>query len=254
MSNTFKSSVLNHLGSISIAVGVVVTAAILGSSWVESKRNAENKKTIEVTGKAEKDFTSDLVVWSGSYSRFSADFKDAYRQLKEDQAKTKAFLVAKGVKESEITFSSTDIRKEDEDIYDEKGYRRGTRFLGYTAVQSVTIKSKEIDKVDAISREVTDLLEQGVSFNSGSPSYYFTKLAELKIDLLKEAAKDARNRCETVLEEAGGSKGRLTKSTMGVFQITGQNSDEEYSWCGTLNTSSKEKTASVTVSLEYDIR
>ncbi|MFN5890381.1 MAG: hypothetical protein ACK448_08305, partial [Bacteroidota bacterium] len=96
MSNTFKSSVLNHLGSISIALGVVVTAAILGSSWVESKRNAENKKTIEVTGKAEKDFTSDLVVWSGSYSRFSGDFKDAYRQLKEDQAKTKAFLVAKG--------------------------------------------------------------------------------------------------------------------------------------------------------------
>jgi len=254
MSNTFKSSVLNHLGSISIAVGIVATAAILGSSWVESKRSFENKKTIEVTGKGEKDFTSDLVVWSGNYRRFSADFKDAYRLLKEDQAKTKAFLVAKGVKESEISFSSTDIEKETESIYNDKGDFKGERFIGYTAKQYVTIKSKEVDKVENISREVTDLLEQGVQFNSNSPSYYFTKLAELKIDLLKEAAKDARNRCETVLEEAGGGKGKLTKSSMGVFQITGQNSEEDYSWGGTLNTSSKEKTASVTVTLEYDIR
>jgi hypothetical protein len=55
------------------------------------------------------------------------------------------------------------------------------------------------------------------------------------------------------LDEAGSGKGRLTKSSMGVFQITGQYSGEEYSYGGTLNTSSKEKTASITVSLEYDI-
>ena len=98
------------------------------------------------------------------------------------------------------------------------------------------------------------MLEQGVSFNSGSPSYYFTKLAELKIDLLKEAAKDARNRCETVLEEAGGSKGRLTKSTMGVFQITGKNSNEDYSYGGAFNTSNKLKTASITLKVDYLVK
>jgi hypothetical protein len=39
---------------------------------------------------------------------------------------------------------------------------------------------------------------------------------------------------------------------MGVFQITGQNSAEDYSWGGTYNTSSKEKTASITMKLVYE--
>jgi len=253
MSDTFKSSAYKHLGSIVIAAGIVVTSVILGDAWVNSKRNFENKKSISVTGKADKDFVSDLVVWSGSYRRFSTDFKEAYRALKTDQAKTKAFLLAKGVKEAEITFSSTDVRKETESIYDSEGHFRGDRFIGYVAVQSVTIKSKEVDKIENISREITDLLEQGVEFTSNSPSYYFTKLAELKIDLLKEAAADARKRCETILDEAGSGKGKLTKSSMGIFQITGQYSEDEYSYGGTLNTSNKEKTASITVTLEYDI-
>ncbi|MEY3860464.1 MAG: hypothetical protein RIS50_745 [Bacteroidota bacterium] len=253
MSETFKSSFFKHLGSITIAVGVVITALVLGTSWEKSKRNIENKKAIEVTGKAEKDFVSDLIVWNGEYRRTSSDFKEAYRALKSDQSRTKAFLLAKGVKESEITFSSTDVIKETENVYDAEGKYRGERLIGYSAVQSVTIKSKEVDKVENISREITDLLEQGIAFTSNSPSYYYTKLAELKIDLLKAAATDARKRCETILDEAGSGKGRLTKSSMGVFQITGQYSGEEYSYGGTLNTSSKEKTASITVSLEYDL-
>lgn len=41
---------------------------------------------------------------------------------------------------------------------------------------------------------------------------------------------------------------------MGIFQITGQNSDEDYSWGGTFNTESKEKTASITMKLDYKVK
>lgn len=41
---------------------------------------------------------------------------------------------------------------------------------------------------------------------------------------------------------------------MGVFQIVGLNSEEDYSWGGTFNTSSKLKTASVTVRSSYKIK
>ncbi|MEL6974922.1 MAG: SIMPL domain-containing protein, partial [Bacteroidota bacterium] len=40
----------------------------------------------------------------------------------------------------------------------------------------------------------------------------------------------------------------------GVFQITGQNSGEDYSWGGAYNTASKNKTASITMRLEYNIK
>jgi len=40
---------------------------------------------------------------------------------------------------------------------------------------------------------------------------------------------------------------------MGVFQITGTNSAEDYSWGGSFNTDSKYKTASITVRLVYEV-
>ncbi|MFZ0490006.1 MAG: SIMPL domain-containing protein, partial [Salegentibacter sp.] len=47
--------------------------------------------------------------------------------------------------------------------------------------------------------------------------------------------------------------GRLKSANMGVFQITGQNSGEDYSWSGTYNTADKLKTASITMRLDYKI-
>jgi len=41
---------------------------------------------------------------------------------------------------------------------------------------------------------------------------------------------------------------------MGVFQITGQNSNENYSYGGTFNTTSKNKTASITLRTEYAVK
>jgi hypothetical protein len=38
---------------------------------------------------------------------------------------------------------------------------------------------------------------------------------------------------------------------MGVFQITGKNANEIYSYGGAFNTSSKEKTASITLKVDY---
>ena len=40
---------------------------------------------------------------------------------------------------------------------------------------------------------------------------------------------------------------------MGVFQITGQNSSEDFTYGGSFNTFSKNKTANITVRLEYEV-
>jgi hypothetical protein len=79
-------------------------------------------------------------------------------------------------------------------------------------------------------------------------------LSELKIDLLAKASADARLRAETIAKNSGGKLGELRKGSMGVFQITGQNADEDYSYGGAFNTSHKNKTASITVRVEFEAR
>ena len=127
----------------------------------------------------------------------------------------------------------------------------GQEFSGYNLTQTVKVESGNVDKVEKISREVTELIESGIELNSLAPDYYYSKLKDVKIDLLGQASADARSRAETIAKNSGSSLGKLRKANMGVFQITGKNSNENYSYGGVFNTSQKNKTGSITIKMEF---
>src|SRR5690606_40695998 len=76
-------------------------------------------------------------------------------------------------------------------------------------------------------REITELLNKGIQFYSQSPRYYYTKLADLKIEMISKATADAKHRADMIAENSGGKLGELISAKMGIFQITGQNSRSE---------------------------
>ena len=198
-------------------------------------------------------FDSDLIVWRASFSRNAMDLKQAYADLNADVVEVKKFLSSQGIQENEIVFDAADISKNYDNQYDENGNFKERVFRGYELRQSFEIQSKSVDLVEKTSREVSKLIDAGIELNSYSPQYYYTKLAELKIKMIEQATKDAKNRAETIAKNGGGSLGDLVKANMGVFQITAENSSDEYSWGGSFNTSSKRKTASITMRLNYEI-
>ncbi len=238
-----------------IKTALICLTALIGVGVMAGayKYKFRAQETITVTGLAEKDFVSDQIVWSGNYSRKMMDLKAAYAQLKADEQTIRSYLLGKGVKESEIVFSAVGIEKEFNTRYDSEGRMLGTDFTGYKLMQSVSVDSRDIDKVEKISREVTELIQSGIEFNSSSPAYYYSKLSELKIDLLAKASADAKERAQTIARNSGSDLGGIKKATMGVFQITGQNSNEDYSYGGVFNTSSKNKTASITIRIDYAV-
>lgn len=72
--------------------------------------------------------------------------------------------------------------------------------------------------------------------------------------MISKATEDARLRAEKIAQNSGGDLGALRSAKMGIFQITGQNSNDDYSWGGAFNTSSIKKTASITMKLTYRIK
>jgi hypothetical protein len=238
----------SSLSALIIAVAIITTAFIFAGAF-KNRNRASN--TIKVTGLGTKDFVSDLIVWSGNFTRRNSNLKDAYKELDGDRETIKKYLTGKGIPSDNIVFSSVDINKEFETIYDNKLNTRTSRFTGYRLEQKVTIESREVDKVEEISREVSELIHSGVEFYSENPQYYYTKLSELKIEMIAAATKDANDRASRIAENAGSEIGSLKNADMGVFQIVAQNSAEEFSWGGSFNTSSKRKTANITVRLEY---
>ena len=236
--------------AVIFGLAIVLASIFLGNAYVN--RNKQNGK-IQVTGLGEKDFSSDLIVWEGSFGVENKELKMGYANLEGDKEMIKRYLLSKGVKEENLVFTAVKTRAQSKRNYSVDGKYIGDEFTGYELKQSILIESHEVDKIEKISREITELLNKGVNFYSRSPRYYYTKLADLKIEMISKATEDARLRAEKIAEFSGGKLGEIVSAKMGVFQITGQNSNEDYSWGGTFNTSSKEKTASITMKLVYDI-
>jgi hypothetical protein len=239
-----------NANSIIIAAAIVLSAYLFSNAFQNRNQSAD---TISVTGLGKKDFTSDLIVWSGSFSKKSFTLKEAYASLDTDRAKIKNYLSSKGIADSEIVFSAVSFNKDFETTYNENGTLKQQLFTGFTLTQNVTIQSKEVNKIEDISRQSSELINSGIEFYSNAPEYYYTKLAELKIQMIAEATKDANIRAKSIAENAGADLGNLKKSDMGVFQITGQNSSEDFSYGGSFNTFSKNKTANITVKLVYQV-
>ncbi len=235
-------------GAIAVAVAVIGAALVLGSAWTGSHPRTEK---IIVTGLSQQDFVSDLIVWRATYVRASMTVAVAYGQIRADADRVKQYLISKGISSSAIIISAVAINPMYRSVRNGDSYDQV--FDGYSLSQNVQVESKDVDKVEMLSREISELIDAGVVLNSQPPEYYYTKLAELKLDLLAKASKDGTERAEKIAENASGRLGKLLRADMGIFQITAQNSNEEYSWGGAFNTTSKRKTASINVKMEFDL-
>ncbi|AQX04809.1 hypothetical protein BAX97_07215 [Elizabethkingia meningoseptica] len=232
------------------ALGLIIAAAFLGNA-IKNRNKSQNM--ISVTGLGTKKFTSDLITWNASFSKSGYQLQDAYNALATDRQMISDYLKSKGVKADEIVFSAVDIQKQYAQVTDANGSYRQGEFAGYNLTQSVSIESKEVGKIENLSRTVTEIINKGIELTSSQPMYFYTKLGDVKQQMIADATKDARERAKKIAENAGSSLGSLKKATMGVIQITAPNSGEDYSWGGAFNTSSKEKEASITIKLEYQV-
>lgn len=249
-------------GGVFFALANVVCVAILAWAYLSVKLEP---KTLAVTGSARKAIVSDLVTWSGAITAHDPDLVKAYDALKVSAEKVRAFLVANGIPESNITFSAigTSRRFKQEILAAPPAAPSGQpppptiitteKVEMYTLTQTISISSADMVKVPAVSRSVTSLIKEGVEIDSESPCYLYTKLSELKINMLAEATKDATTRAEQIVNNANGRLGKLVEARMGVMQINPKGVTAT-SAEGINDTSSFEKEITAIVSARFEVR
>jgi hypothetical protein len=238
------------IAALLIALAVVWVSYNLSKSWTKTHYTYQN---LTVTGLGTKDFTSDLIVWRASFMRNAASLAETNKLIKADNELIKDFLKKKGINEKEISFTTVQVFRNYKNLYNTAGNISGSVFDGFNISQTVVVESKNLEAVEKMSSEISDVIERGVELTAQEPDYYYTKLKDLKIELLKQATEDAFLRAQTIATNAKSSLGALKNASMGIFQITGQNSNEDYSWGGSFNTKAKFKTANITVKLEFDL-
>jgi hypothetical protein len=244
--NGEKNNNLFNIGT-ALALGLIISSLILGWSYTGAKKGDD---AITVTGSAKKRIKSDLVVWSAGVSAEGAALTESYKKLSDITPRVKEYLLGKGIPENQMTISSitTTPRKG----HDSDG-NETTEIIGYSLSQQIEVRSNDVAKIEQIAREATELINQGILIESTAPRYYYTQIGDLKIEMLGEAAKDAKERAERIAQSTGNSIGSVRSAKMGVLQVTAADSTDVSDY-GVYDTSTIEKdmTAVVNVSFAVD--
>lgn len=240
------------LGRLLIAAAVVTSTTIAASAWFRVKAPRE---TIRVTGSATKRIVSDLIEWDSTIRHTAERQADAYRAVRADVDTTLAYLQKQGIDPADIRVSSATVNAYYELQYEQVGSEAvsHSRLAGYTATQTITVTSKQVELVERVSREVSALLDQNIPIESSAPRYHYTQLEGLKIEMLAVAAADARQRADEILAAAGDAKrGGLVDTHMGVININPANSSAT-SWEGNNDKTSLEKDIITIVHVTYEV-
>ena len=212
-----KGQYQNGLAGLAVALGLVIMGAILAKAAVGVK---ELERTVTVKGLSEQEFVADVVIWPIQYSVASNDLTDLYLQLEESNNKILNFLTERGLPNEAITLSAPNIVDKSAQQYG--GYEQA--LFRYSGSQTVTVYSSEIELVREMQSSLSELGRQGIVFTSRdygvTTEYLFTRLNDVKPDMVEEATRNARQVAEKFAEDSDSQLGKIKRASQGQFSIT----------------------------------
>lgn len=230
---------------ITLFIGAAVILSLIWTANTIEKTLVRG--TIATKGFAERKITSDFAAWKGNLTVRQVTLKEAFDQLLLDQKITEEFFKEKGIQESEFNFSSIDILP----LYKRDKHGNFTHTIEeYSLSCNFSVYSSQVTKIAQISEQSKQLIKEKVEITSYAPQYFYTKIDELKIDLLGQAAKDALARAQKLAAPTKSTIHALKSATQGVFQITPPYSTA-VSDLGENDTSTIEKSIKAIVKIEY---
>ncbi len=193
---------------------LIITLGLLVASIIFASKISKDEN-ITVTGSASKIVKSDSAKLGFSIRTRKANQKEAYSFLKKQTPQVVEYLKLKGINEIDIkSMNGYNVYRQND-----KGYST-SEIIAYEANQHLEIKASDVLKIKEISTDIQNLIDKGINIEVYSPEYFYSDLASIKVDLLKEASIDAKQRATSMLSATGAHVGKVKSMRMGVFQIT----------------------------------
>ena len=252
MSEQPKSSGLLSQTGLGIALGIalIVCTALATKTYITMK---ESQNYIQVKGYAEKPIVSESGIWSGTINATHASAVNAYQAIEEQKQTMLNLLKKEGYPQDDITWGAiyrTAIYKKSPD-----GQYTTNEIERYELSQNVEVVSKDVQKLSGLPTKINDLNRHGHDVSAGSVRFYYPsdKLDALKVSLLADASKSAKERADQFALNSGNKIGRLLNARQGVFQVTAPNSSDISDY-GTYDTSSINKVVKIVVTMTYSVK
>ncbi len=236
--------------ALGAVLSVVISTAVAARAYQQRGQAAvESGQTLTVKGSTRQRIRSDQAVWRIQVTAEGEVLQETYGQLEAAVDEVAEFLGQCGFHDDEVGLSA--IRTTTHHRRDAKG--NITRDVsGFTLGRTFAVTSQLVQRVDHAAARVTELLERGVRVISNPPEYYYTGLADLKLDLMAAASNDARARAEKIASASGCRVGAVRTARMGVLQVTRPFSTEVSSY-GMYDTSTIDKDVRAVVTITFGV-
>ncbi|QLC25568.1 SIMPL domain-containing protein [Parasphingopyxis algicola] len=196
-----------------LGVSMIAGGYLLGDGLLRA-RMAD--RSVTVRGLAEREVTADLATWTISYSARSSNLAEAQGDIDRDTEAIRAFFGELGFEAEALQPSGVNVSQ----------YSNNRGQQTYTIRQRLQLRTTDIERAqDAVARQF-DLVRRGVVLEEGSGmSYTFTRLNEIKPEMVAEATRDARASANQFAEDSGTDVGGIRSATQGYFSIQSRDGD-----------------------------
>jgi hypothetical protein len=202
------------VAALIVAVGVAAAGWFVGDG-VRSGRPSE--RFVTVKGVAEREVNADLALWSLRFVATGDDLAAVQAKSRADAQRVTEFLVGAGLPADAVEVQGIEVT----DAL-ANPYRSGPVSSRFVVAQTLLLRTTDVDAVARTSQRVGDLVDAGVVLSAEGrtgPSYLFTRLNDVKPEMIAEATRRAREGAEQFARDAGSRVGGIRRANQGLFQI-----------------------------------
>ncbi len=195
-----------------LAVGLIAGGYLLGDGLLRAK---DAERAVTVRGLAERNVTADLATWTISYSASSTSLVEAQDKVRRDTQAIEAFFKDLGFPGDALQPTGANVSS-----YTTDGVTT------YTVRQRLALRTTDITRAQKAVARQFDLVGRGVFLEEGSGmAYTFTKLNDIKPEMVAEATRDARAAAQQFAEDSNSGVGKIKDATQGYFEIEARDGD-----------------------------
>jgi len=195
-----------------VALGVIGGGFFIGQGVVNAN---VGDRTVTVRGLAERNVKADLAVLPIRFTASGEVLSEVQAKIDADLQTTRRFLAQQGYPETAVSLGRLEVADTQSREYG--GNQQGPRFI---LAQTVVVRTGDVDRVQATTRALNELVRQGVVLQDFSgPTFVFTKLNEVRPAMIAEATRAARSGAEQFANDARTQLGPIKEATQGSFEI-----------------------------------
>lgn len=195
-----------------LALGLGAGGWLVGRSLVAMRAS---DRTVEVRGLAERDVRADLAVWPLRFVVTGNELAAAEAEIRAAEQWIRTFLAEGGLPADAVAVQGFDVQDAFAQIY-----RSGPVDFRFVVTETLLVRSDDVDRVAALHQRSGELAAAGVALTQDSaPAYVFTRLNDVKPEMIAEATRAAREAAQQFGADAATRIGGIRRGSQGLFQI-----------------------------------